>query len=89
MHAGDLALPDVGTLEVGVQQQREAEGVLRAQRVVDADVEVQLLLTEDQPVCKSEPGHTHTHAHTQTCPSVSIARQPGSVTQAALFTSVS
>ena len=51
MHAGDLALPDVGALEVGVQQQREAERVLRAQRVVHADVEVQLLLTQNQPVC--------------------------------------
>ena len=55
VHAGDLAFPHVRALEVGVQQQCEAEGVLRAQRVVDADVEVQLLLTQDQPVGQSEP----------------------------------
>jgi len=41
----DLASPDVRHLEVGVQQQIEAERVFSA-GIVNADVEVQLLLAQ-------------------------------------------
>ena len=55
MHAGDLAAAHIGHLEVRVEQHLAAESELLA-GVVHADVEVQLLLAEDQPVCQSEPG---------------------------------
>lgn len=53
VHAGDLTAPDVGHLEVGVQQHLAAERQLLA-GVVHADVEVQLLLAQDQSVRQSE-----------------------------------
>ena len=53
MKAGDLTAAHVRHLEVRVQQQIEAEGVILA-RIVDADVEVQLLLAQYQPVGKPE-----------------------------------
>lgn len=50
-----MAAADVGHLQVRVQEQIEGEGDVLA-GVVDADVEVQLLLAQDQPVRYSEAG---------------------------------
>lgn len=56
LETGDLAAPHVRTFKIGVQQQVAREGDVFA-GIVDADVEVQLLLAQDQPVGQAEPAH--------------------------------
>lgn len=64
MQSGDLTLAHVRYLEVCVQQQIERERQVFA-GVVDADMEVQFLLANDQPVGypESVPQKITTQAH--------------------------
>lgn len=57
MQASNLATPHIRHLEVRVQQQVEAECQLLA-RVVHPYVEVQLFLSQDQPVSEAKPATT-------------------------------
>ena len=53
LQSPDLTPSDVWALEVGVEEHVEVEGRLLA-GVVDADVEVELLLPQDDPVGDAE-----------------------------------
>ena len=56
LEAGYLTPADVWTFEVSVQEQVEGEGDIFA-RIVDADVEMQFFLAQDQPVGQAKSAH--------------------------------
>lgn len=54
MQSGDLASAHIWHFEVSVQQKIKTKSQIFA-RIVNSNVEMQLLFTEDEPISQSEP----------------------------------
>jgi hypothetical protein len=60
VQSGDLASAHVWHFEVCVQQKIKTKSQIFA-RIVNSNVEVQLLFTKDEPISQSEPEATNAH----------------------------